>query len=209
MIKNSLKLFKNDGNMLIINLIIFHIFIIAISNYLSTVQLSFLSEQINFFGWQTNFLFVAALLVFPLVVIGNDVTIKLLGKKDAKAVLAYARIPAIIIAVLLLLAVGSPHAYRVGLASIVAYVISTLYDVYVIKFLKEKLQNYTMICTVLVLVSTNIVQSYMFFYTAFYPYIWVHEITFNMTILKILVSSISFIPLYKKLLLCLLGANKG
>jgi uncharacterized PurR-regulated membrane protein YhhQ (DUF165 family) len=199
MIQFVQDLLKGTDKILVRNLVIFHTLIIAVSNYLSTVRLSFLPEPIYIFSFETNFPFVAALLAFPIVVIGNDITMKILGGKDAKTVLTMARFPAIIIAVLALLTFNSPHAYMVGLASIVAYGTSTLFDTYVVKVLKDIFFNFQKTGKLCVLILANIVQSYTFFYVAFYPYEWVHSLAFHMTIFKILISTISFIPSYKKI----------
>jgi len=191
------KHFENFNPTLVALLIVFHIFVIAVSNYLSTVRLNLFPEKIFWSHIEINVQIVAALFAFPLVIIGTDLNNRLFGKKNGKKILSWARIPAIIIAVLALYIMQNEHAFRVGLASISAYVISTLFDKHIIQRLMNKFPNTLLSNPFFILIVANIVQSYTFFYIAFFPNTWVHQLAMNMTFLKIFVSLIAYLPWYK------------
>ena len=116
------KLLDGVDKILALRLMIAHIIIIAVSNYV--VQFKF-----DFFGNPIA----AAAFTFPLVVVLTDLTVRLLGKETGRAVVGMAFIPAIIVSILVVKLGGAPDsvAFRIGLGSGVAYFISNLLDVYV------------------------------------------------------------------------------
>jgi uncharacterized PurR-regulated membrane protein YhhQ (DUF165 family) len=177
-------------------LMLAHIIIIAISNYV--VQF-----KIDIFG---NPLAVAAF-TFPLVVVLTDLTVRLLGKQTGRAVIALAFIPAIIVSMLVVLAGGAPEsvAFRIGLGSGMAYFMSNLLDVYVFQYFREKYTSWWIAPTLSSIVSTFI-DTYTFFFTAFYKGAnefmaenWFTVAT-NNSISKIIVSLIVILPAYGVLL---------
>lgn len=183
---------------LVRNLVILHTAIIAISNYLVTIRFNvFPGADLPIFG---QFPLAAAAFTFPIVVVATDLTVRLIGKEAARAVVARAIIPAIIASVLVLLALGDEHAYRVGIASGVAYGVGTMLDVYVFQHIRERWSSAWWAAPALSTIVANIIDTYTFFYTAFYPQPWVADVAFNNTLTKIVVGLVVFLPAYGVLL---------
>jgi len=197
------NLLKDVDRGLLRNLVIFHTVIIAISNYLVTIRFNLFAEKINILGWQTSFPLAAAAFTFPLVVVASDLTVRLVGKHTARAVVAMAMLPAIVASVAVLLILKDPHAIRVGVASGTAYAVGTMLDVYVMQWIREKWTSNWWLAPALSTVAANIIDTYTFFYTAFYPQPWVHAVAFNNTLVKIIVGFIIFLPAYGVLLMYL------
>ena len=197
------NLLKDVDRGLLRNLVIFHTVIIAISNYLVTIRFNLFAEKINILGWQTSFPLAAAAFTFPLVVVASDLTVRLVGKHTARAVVAMAMLPAIVASVAVLLILKDPHAIRVGVASGTAYAVGTMLDVYVMQYIREKWTSNWWLAPALSTVAANIIDTYTFFYTAFYPQPWVHAVAFNNTLVKIIVGFIIFLPAYGVLLMYL------
>jgi uncharacterized PurR-regulated membrane protein YhhQ (DUF165 family) len=185
-------MFKNTNRILIRNLVIFHTLIIAVSNYLVTIRFNLFSEKINILGWETSFPLAAAAFTFPLVVVASDLTVRMVGKQTARAVVA-----------MVLLILKDPHAIRVGLASGSAYAIGTMLDVYVMQWIREKWSDNWWLAPAMSTVAANVIDTYTFFYTAFYPQPWVHAVAFNNTLVKIIVGFAVFLPAYGMLLMYL------
>ena len=93
-------------------------------------------------------------------------------------------IPAIVASVLVLLALGDEHAYRVGLASGTAYAVGTMLDVYVFQAIRER-SNAWWIAPAVSTIVANIIDTYAFFYTAFYPGTLGCRVAFNNTLTKL------------------------
>jgi len=102
-----------------------------------------------------------------------------------------------------LLILKDPHAIRVGVASGAAYAVGTMLDVYVMQWIREKWTSNWWLAPALSTVAANIIDTYTFFYTAFYPQPWVHAVAFNNTLVKIIVGFIVFLPAYGVLLMYL------
>ena len=190
------KLLAGVDRSLAHKLMVAHIIIIAVSNYL--VQF-----KIDVFG---NPLAVAAF-TFPLVVVLTDLTVRLLGKQTGRAVIALAFIPAIIVSMMIVKMGGAPDsvAIRIGLGSGMAYFVSNLLDVYVFQYFREKYQTWWIAPTLSSIVSTFI-DTYTFFFTAFYKGAnefmaanWFTVAT-NNSISKIIVSLVVILPAYGVLL---------
>jgi uncharacterized PurR-regulated membrane protein YhhQ (DUF165 family) len=191
------KLLNGVDKTLVRNLVILHTLVIAVSNYLVTIRFDlFPGAELPLFG---SFPLAAAAFTFPIVVIATDLTVRMLGKQAGRAVVAMAIIPAIVVSVIVLLALGDEHAYRVGLASGVAYAIGTMLDVYVFQYIRERM-NAWWIAPAVSTVAANIIDTYAFFYTAFYPAPWVADVAFNNTLTKIVIGLIVFLPAYGLLL---------
>jgi uncharacterized integral membrane protein (TIGR00697 family) len=191
------KLLEGVDRTLVRNLVILHTLVIAVSNYLVTIRFDlFPGAELPLFG---SFPLAAAAFTFPIVVVATDLTVRLVGKQAGRAVVAMAIIPAIIASVLVLLALGDEHAYRVGLASGTAYAIGTMLDVYVFQHIRERMSAWW-IAPAVSTIAANIIDTYAFFYTAFYPAPWVGPVAFNNTLTKIVVGLIVFLPAYGLLL---------
>ena len=191
------KLLEGVDKTLVRNLVILHTLVIAVSNYLVTIRFDlFPGAELPLFG---SFPLAAAAFTFPIVVVATDLTVRLVGKEAGRAVVAMSIIPAIIASVLVLLALGDEHAYRVGLASGTAYAIGTMLDVYVFQHIRERMSAWW-IAPAVSTIAANIIDTYAFFYTAFYPAPWVGPVAFNNTLTKIVVGLIVFLPAYGLLL---------
>ena len=190
------KLLDGVDRALVAKLMMAHVIIIAISNYI--VQF-----KIDIFG---NPLSVAAF-TFPLVVVLTDLTVRLIGKTTGRAVIGLAFIPAILVSMLVVKMGGAPDsvAFRIGLGSGMAYFVSNLLDVYVFQYFREKYTSWWIAPTLSSIVSTFI-DTYTFFFTAFYKGAnefmaenWFTVAT-NNSISKIIVSLVVILPAYGVLL---------
>lgn len=177
-------------------LMLAHIFIIAISNYI--VQFKF-----TIFGAPLAW----AAFTFPLVVVLTDLTVRLLGKETGRAVIALAFIPAILVSMAVVKLGGAPDsvAFRIGLGSGMAYFVSNLLDVYVFQYFREKYQTWWIAPTLSSIASTFI-DTYTFFGVAFaggadefMSQNW-HIVATNNSISKIIVSLLVILPAYGILL---------
>jgi len=191
------------------NLVILHTLVIAVSNYLVTIRFDlFPGADLPLFG---SFPLAAAAFTFPIVVVATDLTVRLVGKEAGRAVVAMAIIPAIVASVLVLLALGDPHAYRVGFASGTAYAIGTMLDVYVFQYIREKYTEAWWAAPAFSTIAANIIDTYSFFFVAFAGSLdaegnlsWIganwHVVAQNNTLTKIVVGLIVFLPAYGLLL---------
>jgi len=190
------KLLDGVDRGLVAKLMLAHVIIIAISNYI--VQF-----KIDIFG---NPLSVAAF-TFPLVVVLTDLTVRLIGKTTGRAVIGLSFIPAILVSMLVVKMGGAPDsvAFRIGLGSGIAYFVSNLLDVYVFQYFREKYQAWWIAPTLSSVVSTFF-DTYTFFFTAFaggenefMAANWFTVAT-NNSISKIIVSLVVILPAYGVLL---------
>ncbi len=182
-------------------LMVAHIVIIAISNYI--VQFKF-----DIFGHPLA----AAAFTFPLVVVLTDLTVRLLGKQTGRAVINLAFIPAILVSMAVVKLGGAPDsvAFRIGLGSGLAYFLSNLLDVYVFQYFREKYKTWWIAPTLSSVVSTFI-DTYVFFFAAFayganefMAANW-HIVATNNSISKVIVSLFVILPVYGILLNYLQG----
>lgn len=190
------KILAGVDRALAYKLMLAHIIIIAISNYI--VQFKF-----EIFGAPLAW----AAFTFPLVVVLTDLTVRLLGKETGRAVIALAFIPAIIVSMLVVKLGGAPDsvAFRIGLGSGLAYFMSNLLDVYVFQYFREKYQAWYIAPTLSSIVSTFL-DTYVFFGAAFaygadefMSKNW-HIVATNNSISKVLVSLVVILPAYGLLL---------
>ena len=190
------KLLEGVDRALAYKLMLAHIIIIAISNYI--VQF-----KIDIFGHPLAL----AAFTFPLVVVLTDLTVRLLGKQTGRAVISLAFIPAILVSMAVVKLGGAPDsvAFRIGLGSGVAYFVSNLLDVYVFQYFREKYQSWWIAPTLSAIASTFI-DTYTFFGVAFAGGAdefmrnnW-HIVATNNSISKILVSLLVILPAYGVLL---------
>jgi uncharacterized PurR-regulated membrane protein YhhQ (DUF165 family) len=133
--------------------------------------------------------------------------VRLIGKETGRAVINLAFIPAIIVSMAIVKLGGAPDsvALRIGLGSGVAYFISNLLDVYVFQYFREKYQTWW-IAPALSSVASTFIDTYVFFFTAFYKGAnefmaanWFTVAT-NNSWAKIIVSLLVILPFYGILL---------
>ena len=190
------KIFDGVNRALATKLMLAHILIIAISNYIVQYKIDIAGHPLSI-----------AAFTFPLVVVLTDLTVRLIGKETGRAVIGIAFIPAIIVSILIVLASGAPMsvAVRIGLGSGMAYFVSNLLDVYVFQYFREKFSSWWIAPTLSSVVSTFI-DTYTFFGVAFAGGAdefmrenW-HIVATNNSISKIIVSLIVILPAYGMLL---------
>ncbi len=177
-------------------LIIIHICIIVVSNILVSIP-------VNFYGFKITW----AAFCFPLVIVTTDLTTRLLGKSFAQNIIGYSFPFAILSSVILIYLNDNPFsvALRIGIASGIAYAIGVLIDINAFQFIREKYSSWW-IAPALSTIVSNIIDSYSFFFTAFYnsedAYMaenW-FEICGTQTVIKILIGFVFFLPIYGILL---------
>ena len=181
---------------LALKLVLFHTLVIAISNWL--VQYKF-----GFFGHPIA----VSAFTFPLVVVATDLTVRMVGKDLGRSVVALSFVPAIIASMLVVLASGAPTitAVRIGLGSGLAYLIGTMLDVYVFQYIRERYSSWW-IAPTLSSVVTTVIDTYTFFFTAFYRGAnefmaanW-HIVATNHIVIKVCVGLLVVVPAYGVLL---------
>ena len=177
-------------------LIIVHICIIVVSNILVSIP-------VNIYGFKITW----AAFCFPLVIVTTDLTTRLLGKSFAQNIIGYSFPFAILSSVILIYLNDNPFsvALRIGIASGIAYAIGVLIDINAFQFIREKFSSWW-IAPALSTIVSNIIDSYSFFFTAFYnsedAYMaenW-FEICGTQTVIKILIGFVFFLPIYGILL---------
>ena len=177
-------------------LVIIHICIIVISNILVSIP-------IDFYGFKITW----AAFSFPLVIVTTDLTTRLLGKSVAQNIIGYSFPFAILSSIILLYFNDNPISVsvRIGIASGIAYAIGILIDINAFQFIREKYSNWW-IAPALSTIISNIIDSYTFFFSAFYNsedlYMaknWL-EICGTQTLIKIIIGFIFFLPIYGLLL---------
>lgn len=173
-------------------LVLVHISIIALSNYLVTIPLVLFGFKITWSAF-----------TFPLTMLVTDLTIRLVNHHHAKAMIGFAFIPAIIASITVMVLSGTPFdvAWRIGISSGVAYLCSNFIAIFVFEEVQKK-WKYWIWAPAASSVLANIVDTFTFFAVAFYQstneYMaanW-HLIAASQTELKILVSAIIILPIY-------------
>ena len=176
---------------LITYLVLGHCFIIAISNYL--VQF-----PINIFGLD----YTVGTFTFPIIVLATDLTVRLSNATNARKVIGYAFIPAFIISYIF-------ADFRIAIASVLAYSIGQLLDVFVFSKVRERvgddgfnLSSYWYLAPVVSTFFAQLIDTYLFYGVAFYNSAddFMREnwdlIAFNDFILKLVVCYLAFLPIY-------------
>ena len=191
------KFFDNVDKALATKLMLAHILIITISNYIVQFKIDVAGHPLS-----------VAAFTFPLVVVLTDLTVRLIGKQTGRAVIGLAFVPAIIASILVVLASGAPSsvAFRIGLGSGFAYFVSNLLDVYVFQYFREKYAQTWYIAPTLSAIVSTFIDTYTFFGVAFAgrddPFMADHwiEVATNNSISKIIISLIVILPAYGVLL---------
>lgn len=187
-------------------LVLFHILVIIASNYL--VQL-----PITLFGLHTTW----GAFSFPFIFLATDLTVRLLGKSQARAVVAKVMLPALVASyvVSVLFQEGSfqgaaslgefnSFVLRISLASFLAYVVGQLLDIQVFDRLRQLPQWW--IAPSAAIVVGNLLDTLVFFSVAFWrsenafmAENWVEIAAVDYAV-KIAISLMLFVPLYGVLL---------
>lgn len=141
--------FSEVNKQLALKLMLFHVFIIGLANYVVQFPL-------EVFGLKVTW----AMFLFPLVLVATDLTTRLTNKDQARFVVGIAFIPAAIISAVL-------SDWRIGVASAAAYLIGQLFDVTVFQRVREKFTAWW-VAPLASGVFANIVDTYAFFGAAFY-----------------------------------------
>ena len=183
--------FMDLNRRLIAYLVLGHCFIIAISNYL--VQF-----PINIFGLD----YTIGTFTFPIIVLATDLTVRLSNAANARKVISYAFIPAFIISYIF-------ADIRIAIASVLAYSIGQLLDVFVFSKVRERvgddglnLNSYWYLAPVISTFFAQLIDTYLFYGVAFYNSTddFMREnwdlIAFNDFILKLAVCYLAFLPIY-------------
>ena len=183
--------FMDLNRKLIAYLVLGHCFIIAISNYL--VQF-----PINIFGLD----YTIGTFTFPIIVLATDLTVRLSNAANARKVISYAFIPAFIISYIF-------ADFRIAIASVLAYSIGQLLDVFVFSKVRERvgddglnLNSYWYLAPVISTFFAQLIDTYLFYGVAFYNSAddFMREnwdmIAFNDFILKLVVCYLAFLPIY-------------
>jgi len=197
-------MFGNINKQTLIYLVLFQIIVITVSNFLVSIPIEFLNLKLTWSAFS-----------FPLVVLAIDLTIRILGKSIARATIAISYPFAIISSISVLLIEGSSvnEALRIGFASASAYGISTLLDVYIFQVIREK-YKYWWLAPSVSTVFANVIDTFVFFYAAFYNSIddfmkenWI-EIAVNQSFIKVVIGLLFFLPFYGILLNYLMNKIK-
>ncbi len=198
-------MFKNINKNILLRLVFLQVFIITISNFLVSIPLEILTIKLTWSAF-----------TFPVVVLATDLTIRVLGKKIARATITLTYPLAIIASIAVLLFEDNliSVAFRIGFASATAYAVSTLLDVYVFQIIREKHKAWWLAPGIST-VFANIIDSYVFFFTAFSDsediYMannWI-EIAGTQSIIKITIGILFFLPAYGVILNYILNKLKS
>jgi len=198
-------MFENINKNILLRLVFLQVFIITISNFLVSIPVEILTIKLTWSAF-----------TFPVVVLATDLTIRVLGKKIARATITLTYPLAIIASIAVLLFEDSliSVAFRIGFASATAYAVSTLLDVYVFQIIREKYKAWWLAPGIST-VFANIIDSYVFFFTAFSDsediYMannWI-EIAGTQSIIKIAIGILLFLPAYGVILNYILNKLKS
>ncbi len=202
-----------DERALILGLTLFHITIIAASNYL--VQIPF-----QMFGLHTTW----GAFTFPFIFLATDITVRLFGRLPAQRIIFAAMFPSLILSYLVsvLFADGvfqpdgllsfSPFVARIALASFAAYLIGQLLDITIFNRLRALPQWW--VAPAASTIMGNLIDTLSFFMVAFYqssdPFMaanWM-EIAAVDYVWKLAISLLFFLPAYGVILNLLLKRLK-
>ncbi|MCO5249696.1 MAG: 7-cyano-7-deazaguanine/7-aminomethyl-7-deazaguanine transporter [Chitinophagales bacterium] len=187
-------------------LVIIHIGIIALSNYLVQFPISIL-------GYSSTY----GAFTFPLIFLTTDLTVRFFGAQKGRKIILLAMLPALIVSYVVTtlfrngvylgfnqLSVFDLFVFRIAIASFSAYVFGQVLDVFVFNRLRKGLHWWYAPTASGVLGSFT--DTFIFFFIAFYKTSdfflanhWVEIATVDY-FFKILVQCLFFLPTYKFLL---------
>ena len=180
------------NNRLLKFLIVLHIVIITLSNFLVSIPVEILGVKLTWAAFS-----------FPLIVVATDLTVRLVGKSIARKTISFA-FPFAIISSFLIIYYEQDIisiAIRISFASSIAYVLSILIDINAFQYFREK-YSYWWVAPLLSTIVSNIIDTYSFFFSAFYKSDNVYmsenwlEIATNQLLIKVIIGLIFFLPLY-------------
>ena len=195
-------------NRILLPLVLFHLVVIAASNYLVQIP-------VTVFGFQTTW----GAFTFPLIFLATDLTIRLYGAAHARRIIFLAMIPAIIISYLLAVIFfeGSFQGFtplselntfvaRIAVASFLAYVLGQILDIYVFNRIRQKQSkhgnNGWWVPPAFSSIVGTLIDTLIFFVIAFYKSTdefmannW-PEIAAVDYVFKLLISLAIFVPVY-------------
>ncbi|MEO5788221.1 MAG: 7-cyano-7-deazaguanine/7-aminomethyl-7-deazaguanine transporter [Gelidibacter sp.] len=187
-------------------LAVFHIVIVASSNYL--VQF-----PITVFGFKATW----GAFTFPFIFLATDLTVRLFGARLGRRIIFYAMFPALVVSYLI--TVGFRHGTwlgfesflhfdlfvaRIAIASFSAYVVGQILDVYVFNKLRQHKQWWH--APTASAIFGNFMDTFVFFIIAFYKSsdAYLSENLFEIAtvdyIFKMVINALFFLPLYKVIL---------
>lgn len=199
-------MYTSVNKRLVILLVVFHILIIASSNYL--VQF-----PITIFGYKATW----GAFTFPFIFLATDLTVRLFGPRLGRRIIFYAMFPALIVSYLI--TVGFRHGNwlgfdalfgfdlfvaRIAIASFSAYVVGQVLDVFVFNKLRRHKQWWH--APLASGIFGNFMDTLTFFFIAFYKtsdaYLAENlvEIATVDYVFKMIISALFFLPLYKLIL---------
>ncbi|WP_020559473.1 7-cyano-7-deazaguanine/7-aminomethyl-7-deazaguanine transporter [Thiofilum flexile] len=185
-------------------LVMFHLLVIAASNYLVQIPVSFGSVTVTWGAF-----------TFPLVFLATDLTVRLYGVALARKIIFFAMLPALILSYVFsvifyqgefqglapLMSFNSFVA-RIALASLLAYLIGQLLDVKVFSLVRQRFTQAWWVAPALSTLIGGLVDTLVFFGVAFYQSSdafmaanW-PEIAAVDYAVKLLVSLLIFVPTY-------------
>lgn len=186
--------------------VLFHLIVICASNYL--VQL-----PVDIFGFTTTW----GAFSFPFIFVTTDLTVRLLGQRDARILIAWVMLPALVLSYLIsvvfeggqfqgiaALLAWNTFIGRIALASFSAYVLGQLLDIQVFARLRQ-LPVWWVAPTASTIVGT-LLDTLAFFAVAFWhcsdPFMAEHwlEIALVDYAIKLIIGLVLFVPLYGALL---------
>lgn len=195
-------------------LAVFHIIIIASSNYL--VQF-----PITVFGFKATW----GAFTFPFIFLATDITVRLFGARMGRRIIFYAMFPALVVSYFI--TVGFRHGIwlgfeefadvnlfvtRIALASFAAYVVGQILDVFVFNKLRQHKQWWH--APLASAIFGNFMDTLTFFTIAFYKSSDAYlannlvEIATVDYVFKITINALFFLPLYKVILDWVLNKTK-
>ncbi|MBA2710626.1 MAG: 7-cyano-7-deazaguanine/7-aminomethyl-7-deazaguanine transporter [Tatlockia sp.] len=198
----------NYQNKTVYWLVLAHIIIISLSNAL--VQYPF-----DLLGYKTTW----GAFVYPIIFILTDLTTRLAGQRKARKTILLAMVPGLVCSYFIanfykegdLLVINSV-ALRIAFASFFAYVVGQQLDITIFQRFRQKQQWW--VAPIVSNIFGNLFDTYAFFFIAFYQCSnsflsshWLEIATFDL-IFKLVISLLTFIPLYG-VILRLLFANSA
>lgn len=199
-------MYSKKKQRLLLALVVFHILIVASSNYL--VQF-----PITVFGFKATW----GAFTFPLVFLATDLTVRLLGARLGRKIIFYAMLPALVVSYVITVgfrngiwlgldALSSFNLFvaRIAIASFSAYVVGQILDIFVFNTLRQHKQWWH--APLASAIFGNLLDTITFFTIAFYKtsdaYLAENlvEIATVDYIFKMMINALFFLPLYKVIL---------
>lgn len=185
-------------------LVLFHLSIIAASNFLVQLPITILGVHTT---WGT--------FTFPFIFLATDLTVRLFGASLARNIIFVAMFPALIVSYVFSVVFSDAQfqglaplfelntfVARIALASFFAYVVGQVLDVAVFEKLRSNAQWYWWIAPALSTAIGSFIDTLIFFFVAFYqstdPFMAEHwiEIAWVDYGFKLCVSLLLFVPMY-------------